>query len=248
LWINFYLLFFTFKMKIYILYFILSLLFYSACGSGSNAAAIINLSIVSYDSAMKLFYDPPMGHVSPTALGVFVWSNYQGVTFYYDNSGGLPTLNSSYASSSKPYIQLTTAFKASRNNSITVVGILEDSNNPGNYFRTSQYTLKYFVESSARPYSYGYLIPGIESGGFFLQFEMEVAATARAQPAGDQEFADFNTNLGVGTYSTQIQALNLLQIDPDLTGFEGGFPYNTSTHRYYGILVPFIMEMSFSVK
>jgi hypothetical protein len=190
----------------------------------NSANAIIRLSFVTLDSKFQLYYDPPEGHFSPKALGMFVWSNYKGVKFYFDEFGGLPTLNSSYASESRPYIQLTTPFKASRNRSITVVGVLADWKNPGNYFRSKQVTVKYFVEAAARPYSYGYLIPGIESGGYFLQFQLEVAATARAQPAGDQEFADFNTNLGVGTYSTQIQALDLLRIDKDLTGFEGGFP------------------------
>jgi len=164
------------------------------------------------------------GHFAPTALGMFVWSNFDGATFYYDDNGQLPTFNSSKASVAKPYIQITTPFKASRNRSITVVGVLEDSKNPGSYFRTQQHTIKYFVEASARASSYGYLVPGIESGGYFLQFQLEVAATARAQPAGSQEFADFNTNLGVGTYSSQIQALHLPSIDSDLTGFEGGFP------------------------
>lgn len=203
-------------------YVVASLLLCLTCGNDSSA--IVKLSTVSYDPNFRLYYDPPQGHFSPTALGVFVWSNYQGVKFYYDSSGASPTLNSTSATASKPYIQLVTAFKASRNQTITVVGVIEDVKNPGYYFRSPQYTIKYFVEASARPNSYGYLIPGTESGGYFLQFQMEVAATARAQPAGDQEFADFNTNLGVGTYSTQIQALNLLHIDPDLTGFEGGFP------------------------
>jgi hypothetical protein len=53
---------------------------------------------------------------------------------------------------------------------------------------------------------------------------LEIEAAARAQLAGGQEFADFATPLGVGTYATQIRALYLLGIDPDLQGFEGGFP------------------------
>ena len=67
-----------------------------------------------------------------------------------------------------------------------------------------------------------------------------MVASARAQAAGNQEFADFSTYLGLGTYEPQIQALNLLRIDPDLKGFEGGFPFNlTDGNRHYGILIPY---------
>lgn len=51
-----------------------------------------------------------------------------------------------------------------------------------------------------------------------------MVAVARAQAAGTQEFADFFTELGVGTYSSQVTALHLPSLDPDLTGFEGGVP------------------------
>jgi hypothetical protein len=46
---------------------------------------------------------------------------------------------------------------------------------------------------------------------------------ARAQLAGGQEFADFNTTLGIGTYQEQLRLIHLPTIDPDLIGFEGGF-------------------------
>ncbi len=88
--------------------------------------------------------------------------------------------------------------------------------------RSELLTLEYIVEGSARPYSYGFLVPGIESGGYFVRFAMEVAGVARAQAAGGQEFADFFTDLGIGTYATQIDALNLMAMG-NLTGFEGGF-------------------------
>lgn len=50
-----------------------------------------------------------------------------------------------------------------------------------------------------------------------------MASKARAQLATSQEFADFNTTLGIGTYSDQLQLIHLPSIDPDLIGFEGGF-------------------------
>jgi len=59
--------------------------------------------------------------------------------------------------------------------------------------------------------------------GTFVSVALEMAAAARAQAAGGQEFADYSTNLGVGTYSGQVQPLQLPLIDPDLNGFEGGY-------------------------
>eukprot|EP00604_Paraphysomonas_vestita_P001611 CAMPEP_0174822304 /NCGR_PEP_ID=MMETSP1107-20130205/14895_1 /TAXON_ID=36770 /ORGANISM="Paraphysomonas vestita, Strain GFlagA" /LENGTH=466 /DNA_ID=CAMNT_0016040871 /DNA_START=484 /DNA_END=1884 /DNA_ORIENTATION=- len=71
-----------------------------------------------------------------------------------------------------------------------------------------------------------------------------MASKARAQLATSQEFADFNTTLGIGTYSDQLQLIHLPSIDPDLIGFEGGFSMNTSS-GYYGFLVPYHNGKSF---
>ena len=57
----------------------------------------------------------------------------------------------------------------------------------------------------------------------------------RAQAAGGQEFADFGTELGVGTYKDQARPLNLPDIDEDLSGFEGAIAANsTATFIGYG--------------
>jgi hypothetical protein len=56
---------------------------------------------------------------------------------------------------------------------------------------------------------------------------MEMKAAARAQAAGGQEFANFSTNLGVGTYYNQLQPLQLPTLDDDLNGFEGGYVSST---------------------
>ena len=40
--------------------------------------------------------------------------------------------------------------------------------------------------------------------GNFVSVRLEMAAAARAQAAGGQEFADFSTELGVGTYIGQV--------------------------------------------
>jgi hypothetical protein len=162
-----------------------------------------------------------------------------------------------------PYIQLDTPFKAKRGRVLTVVAVVMDETG---VHRSHQYQLQYNVEGAARKDSFGFLVPGIESSGYFVRYGIEIKAKARAQVAGGQEFADFNTYLGIGTYSgvdqEQIKALNLLLIDPDLQGFEGGFPgmpkrsvlvhiqpfivsplpfltVNTTSGKHFGFLVPY---------
>lgn len=71
--------------------------------------------------------------------------------------------------------------------------------------------------------SYGFLVPGVNGGGYFVRITLEMESKARAQLAGGQEFADFNTTLGIGTYQNQLRLIHLPSIDPDLIGFEGGF-------------------------
>jgi len=44
--------------------------------------------------------------------------------------------------------------------------------------------------------SFGYFVPGVESGGNFVRVGLEMKALARAQLVGGQEYADFFTNLG----------------------------------------------------
>lgn len=190
---------------------------------------ILSNNAIHYKSDFEIYYDPPSGTVSPTSLGVFVWSNYDShnaKVFYEIGSGSAPiispTLNSSHTTTEHPYIQIDTGFKIPRNRTLTLVGYYIDSIT-GLAYRSQQVTVVYYIEGSARPYSYGYLIPGVESGGYFLQVELEVAASARAQSAGSQEFADFFSKQGYGTYRNQTKKLDLKSIDKDLNGFEGGF-------------------------
>jgi hypothetical protein len=192
------------------------------CLLGSLADDLTIYPDLPLDTEIVMYIDPPSGHSSPAALGVFVRGNDVSTKIYYDEFGGLPTFESKFLTYNTPYIQLDTPFKASRNRSLTVIAVYEDET--GVLTRSEPKYLKYFVEGSARPDSYGFLVPGIESSGYFVRYGIEIAATARAQVAGGQEFSDFFTNLGIGTYATQIKALNLLEIDPELQGFEGGFP------------------------
>lgn len=214
---------------------------------------IITSEDVELSTELELKFDPPYGHSSATALGVFVWASDPNARIYYEAEQDFtfidPTLNSSFATLAEPYIQLDTPFKASRNRTLTIVAVVVTEEG---IFRSEQHQIRYFVEAAERPFSYGFLIPGIESSGYFVQFGMEIEASARAQVAGGQEFADFFSELGLGTYENQIQALDLTAIDPELIGFEGGFPVNTTTVqvndtsgatinivKHYGFLIPY---------
>ena len=174
----------------------------------------------------KLFVDPPDGFSSPAALGVFVHSNIPSADMYYAVDGALPTLGGSKVTRESPYISLDTPFGKGRQRVITIVAVATVADG---IIRSKQYSWSYYIEGSSRPSGYGFLVPGVESGGYFVGMGLEMNATARAQSSGSnaaiggQEFADFFAHLGVGTYNKQITPLKLVDIDPDLTGFEGGF-------------------------
>ena len=82
-----------------------------------------------------------------------------------------------------------------------------------------------------------------------MRVTLEMKATARAQTAGSQEFADFYSPLGIGPYwsivassglpYSQLEVLTLPSIDPDLNGFEGGYSVNCSNGKQYAILIPY---------
>lgn len=230
-----------------------ALLLLLLCVQSVGSTIVTDPSYVE-DDELILYIDPPNGHISPAALGVFVRSNDPDAVVYWEvfATGSTPVLPSLESLApltyDTPYIELDTPFKASRNRTLIVVAVVTD---PEGNTRSKQITLDYVVEGSARPNSYGFLVPGIESGGYFVRYGVEIAATARAQVAGGQEFADFFTNLGIGTYDTQIQAINLLELDPDLTGFEGGFPCEPRMHEhlndfhmiFFLILSPYIFKI-----
>lgn len=173
-------------------------------------------------SDLKVFYDPPNGTDSPTALGVYAWTHYSTALIYYDVTGASPTLNSSYVSQESPYFAVATPFKGKRGRLVSMIAVYTDLQ--GVTYRSKLYKLHYNVESRSRPYSYAFLVPGVESGGYFIRIMLEEEAAARPQSSTTQEFADFFAKLGIGTYSSQISPLKLTDIDSDLTGFEGGFP------------------------
>jgi len=193
---------------------------------------------ITLSNSLILVVDPPEGHSSPAALGVFARASDPDAVVFYDTNGNSPTFNSKNLSYRSPFIELDTPFQASRNRTIAMIAYLETENEDGTVtiVRSELIRRNYFVEGSARENSFGFLVPGVESGGFFIKFGLEIAAQARAQVAGGQEFANFSSNLGIGTYDVQVAALDLVSLDPDLTGFEGGFPGEFTSFPHYCIL------------
>lgn len=171
---------------------------------------------------LVVYYDPPNGTDSPTALGVYAWTHYPTAMIYYDVTGASPTVNSSYLTQEAPYFTVVTPFKGLRGRLVSMIAVYTDLQ--GNTYRSKLYKLHFNVESSSRPLSYAYMIPGVESGGYFIQIRLEEDAAARPQSSTTQEFADFFAELGIGTYGKQVSPLKLTDIDEELTGFEGGFP------------------------
>jgi hypothetical protein len=205
-----------------------------------NYSAIIYTPSITLDPLLTIQYDPPIEAYYTTAIGLYVRANDPEAIIFYEFDGFNPTFQSNIATFDSPYIQVESITVPSneippRNRTVTIVAVSKI-----NQFiiRSEQYVLKYFIESGARPRSSGFLVPGVESGGFFVKLLLEEKSALRAVAASRQEFADFSTPLGVGTYLQQVIALPLNRLDPDLAGFVGGFAVNTSDGNQYGILVP----------
>lgn len=187
-------------------------------------------------ASINLYIYPDDGFFSPTALGVFMRAETAEAKVYYTIDGDSPTLSSRFLTYDSPYLHIDTPYLTGRNRTVRAVAAYFWID--GNLYRSEEVVRHYIVEAAARPHSYGFLIPGVEGQGYFLRVGLEMAAAARAQVSGKQEFADFNTYLGYGPYSSQLTALHLPSIDPDLLGFEGGFPANVSGGQF-GFLVPY---------
>lgn len=167
--------------------------------------------------ALTMFIDPPDGAMRPTAVGVFVRASSPTAVVYYSFEGSLLTTESAMATYTSPYIHIDTPYGYGRDRFLNLVAVDKG-------FRSANMTLHYIVEASARPNSFMFISPSLETNSFLLKVGIEMKATARAQTAGGQEFADFFTNLGAGTYATQVANMHMPSLDPDLTAFEGGVP------------------------
>jgi hypothetical protein len=204
-----------------------------------------------YDPDISVFAEPPDGAFSSTAMGVFVRAHkdklYWADIYYETSTSGTtyPTLTSPKISYTSPYIHIQTEFGQCRTQYLIIVAVIVT---PTGTIRTNELTFKYLVEGGDRKDSYGFFVPGVETGGKFVKVALEMEGVARAQSAGTQEFADFYTDLGIGLYLGQTDEIDLPSIDADLNGFEGGFPVNVTGDRHYGILVPFHNGIKFHGK
>jgi hypothetical protein len=155
----------------------------SHTSTDGNTSSTSYYTRYTYDSSITLSYDPPYGFFSSTVLGVYVYCNEPTATIYVAEDGNFPKIGDATTYSrnaSSPYIQLNTPFGVGRQRTITIVAVVEEGQK-----RSLQYKIKYFVEGSDRPASYGFLVPGVESNGTFLGFAIEMNATARAQSSGE---------------------------------------------------------------
>lgn len=163
---------------------------------------------------------------------------------FVQTSDGLtlvPNTTTYVAYNNTPYIHINTPYAKGRNVVVCIIAvdwdIVEEE-----YFRSAEYKFDYIVEATDRQKAYGFFVPGPETTGHFVSFSIEMKAAARAQSAGGQEYADFFSDLGIGTYPDQVVPLHLPSVVPNLTnleGYEGGFAVNMTNGRHYGILVPY---------
>jgi hypothetical protein len=205
----------------------------------------LNHSISLYNptnNPLQLFVDPPEGYFASKALGVFMRclsakGDSTNTKVYYTIDGDEPTKQSSYTTYEFPYVHIDTPFRVGR--SRVFQAVCTEKSIDGNFYRSELITRHFTIEAGSRPKrfspavpvsltlpltsSYGFFVPGVNGGGYFTRVTLEMESKARAQLAGGQEFADFNTTLGIGTYQDQLRLLHLPSIDPDLIGFEGGF-------------------------
>lgn len=157
---------------------------------------------------LDLLIDPPDGHFSPTALGVFLRASSPDALIYYTLDGTAPHLSSKTITSTAPYLHVDTPFLAGRYRRLRAVAA--EIRIDGEWHRSEEYDRTYIVEATDRPnrypllsssyvhdvFSFLFLVPGLETQGYFIRVGIEMAAEARAQLAGQQEFANFNSTLG----------------------------------------------------
>lgn len=226
---------------------------YLAIGSTYNGteSTIANTSSIQFNSDLTLQFDPPSGAFYPTFIGLFVRASDPDAVIFFSTHGE-PDFSSPVATFDSPYIELGSTASTSlvqptklRNRTISIIAV---SSRNGLFIKSNTQVLNYMIESDARQSSSGFFVPGIESGGYFIKVKIEEKSAQRALAQSRQDFANFTAPLGVGTYISQIAALNLQELDPELTGFSGGFAANTSDGRFFGLLVPHHNGQKFSGK
>lgn len=223
----------------------------------SNNDGIVNYNISDYyitnrkdilfSSSIELLFDPPNFASFPHAMALFVQvKGNQSARIYYEMDKynyvykktfiEKPSLDSKFVTFRTPYIQIDSPYLYPRQRNIYIVAVIVDPIK--GLLKSKEYFLTYFVEAKARPKSFGYFVPGLESSGYFLKVALEIVAKARAQATTNQEFADYFTGYKAGTYNHQVDSLHLPTLDSDLIGFEGGYAINVSSGQF-GVLVPY---------
>ena len=234
-----------------------------------NLTSIDQIKDIVPRDDLTVMWDPPVGASCPTTLSVYVQATDPNAIIFYETnvaeeSNAPLNMTSRVATSNRPYIQIQTPFRryidgtaiepfTMRNMTLSLVAV---STYNQFWIRSQVYRLRYYIEGQARRNATGFLVPGIETDGWFIKFRMEMRSSLRAEAAIRQELADYDTTsvspdpitgiiskarlhrIATGTYRNQLNLLHLTELDPALTGFDGGFPVNTSDHRQYGILVP----------
>ena len=209
----------------------------------SNQSIIAFISLASSFRPINITIEST--YFAPTALTVYARATDSSARIYYTIDGKDPTFQSSFIAYDTPYIHLINGSSLN----LVAFSSLVDVYGHSHFARSQQYEIRYYTEASNRPNGYGYLVPGIDTSGIFVSLRLEMNFSAvRAQKPKGQEFAEYYSYLGMGPYKDQLQLLPLLEIDPDLTGFEGGYFINSSSSRNYAILVPHYNGKNFSGK
>ena len=98
---------------------------------------------------LDLLIDPPDGHFSPTALGVFLRASSPDALIYYTLDGTAPHLSSKTITSSAPYLHVDTPFLAGRYRRLRAVAA--EIRIDGEWHRSEEYDRTYIVEATDRP-------------------------------------------------------------------------------------------------
>ncbi len=111
-------------------------------------------SLLSLAYPLQLYIDPPEGHFSPTALGVFMRcispkGESANARVYYTLDDTEPTKFSTYTTYDHPYVHVDTPFKVGRARKIRA--ICTEKAIDGNTYRSELITRHYIIEGSSRP-------------------------------------------------------------------------------------------------
>lgn len=183
--------------------------------------------------------------IASSALSLYARASDETARVYYSTTGLPPTFSSPHLTHDTPYLHLDDAPPLY----LVAFSSFTDVFGETHVARSKQLKVVFHAEAKERPASYGYLVPGVESGGFFvgIRLEMNFSAIRGQRPEG-QEFAEYYSHLGKGPYKDQLNVLQLTAVDGELQGFEGGVFVNGSDGRRYGVLVPHHNGVKFASK